>query len=245
MTLGRSRRSRCRPGSAGSSRPPGARRAGTCCNAVISAPAIARPDTATPVSPSVTIANTANALAPYVTPMMSGLASGLRAIALEDRTGQTERGADQDAGQGARQPELVHDELGRPVARPNSVFTTSMHRDLEVAQGQRDAEAWRTERSPAIVMTSDRRLRPAGPPRRPRDHAAPAVAGGGRSPSEVRQLAAADQGDEERAHRVRGDDADLELAGPGDDPAEHVASRAAGSEPAPSSTAGSSGSPGP
>jgi len=49
-------------------------------NAVSTAPTIARPDTATPVSPSVTMANTANALAPYVTPMMSGLARGLRAM---------------------------------------------------------------------------------------------------------------------------------------------------------------------
>ena len=41
------------------------------------------------------MANTAKALAPYVTPMMSGLASGLRAMLWKIAPDMPERGADQ------------------------------------------------------------------------------------------------------------------------------------------------------
>ena len=175
--------------------------------------------------------NTAAADAPAVMPMMSGLASGLRARdwKIAPRTRTPRRRAPRSA---PGQPQRADDEVGVGVAVAEHRRHDVAQRDREVADARSRRRRPRAVATASTIDTDDRpgaarradpaRRRPvasAARRRRRRLGRASPVDGHG---SELGQLAAAHQRDEERRADQRGDDADLELAGPGDDPADDV-----------------------
>ena len=156
--------------------------------------------------------NTAAALdAPAVMPMMSGLASGLRASVWKIAPGEPERGADEQrrsapaAGAASR---TMNSASWLPW--PKSAGDDVAQRDREVADADRHAE--RDERRPRRARSTTL-THASGPARaQPADGRRASSASAGRrrgsgrrrSPSQLRQLPAADQGDEERrADRAR------------------------------------------
>ncbi len=60
--------------------------------------------------------NEAAAAAACGAPNSAGSASGIAQQALQRGAGEAERGADQQREQGARQPDVAHDDAGRPLA---------------------------------------------------------------------------------------------------------------------------------
>ena len=93
-----------------------------------------------PLAPTTTIMNTAAVDAPAVMPMMSGLASGLRASDWKIAPERPNAAPTSTRGQRARQSQLVDDEVGRLAAVAEDRGHHVGQRDREVADRDRDAE---------------------------------------------------------------------------------------------------------
>ena len=85
-------------------------------SAVASAPASAAEETTALDALAITIISTAAVPAPAVMPMMSGLASALRASDWKIAPDEAERDADEQRRQSPRQPQRLDDQLGLAVA---------------------------------------------------------------------------------------------------------------------------------
>ena len=130
-------------------------------NAVSTAPAIANTDTATPVRPSVMMANTANALAPYVTPMMSGLASGLRAMLWKIAPDMPSAApTSRPVSALGNRSRLTMNSVARSPP-PNSVFTTSMTGILKSPSDSETQKATKTSTARTTITASERACRTA------------------------------------------------------------------------------------
>ena len=138
------RRRRCRRARAGTATRPASRPAGRWRRRSAARRRGRRARSSPADVPSTTMQNTAAALAPASMPMMSGLASGLRARLWKMAPEMPKAGADQQAGEGPGQAQRADDELGVVGADAEERRHHVAQRDREVADADRDAERRRT-----------------------------------------------------------------------------------------------------
>ena len=199
---------------------------------------------ALPLACSTTIPKTAASDAPEVMPMKSGEASGLRArvwnIAPESPKAAPDERPPASA-RGSRSSPTMNWAAGSPAPKIAGTTSVSGTRKSPI-ETDRQKSAKPTTASTTLTVTE--RARPVTRARRilrgPTRPVRPRLGERGHSSASRRRRTSSD---EERRAEDGGDDPDLELTGTGDDPADHVGDRAAGSARAPSSTPGPSGSP--
>ncbi len=180
--------------------------------------------------PASTITATAPRAAPSVTPRMSGLASGLRAkvwVSAPERPEGGRRRGRATSVCGSRSSITMNCWPASPP--PSRVRTTSATGIVEVAERE-------VERRPARRARPGRRAATEAGAQRHQPGRRPTAARSGAVSVVGRALishhpGAADQVDEDRAADQRHHDADLQLAGAYDDPADHVGDHAASSPP--------------
>ena len=175
-----------------------------------------------PEAPASTITATAPTAAPSVTPRMSGLASGLRAkvwVSAPDRpSAAPTRTATRVCGS---RSSWTMNSLGRVAAaeQGRAPRRRAGSRSRRARGRARPGRRARRRRPPPSGPT---RRRAAGPARTRSDRARDAGVGLGGGAHIAHHPGAADQEDEDRAADQRHHDADLQLAGSHDHPAEHV-----------------------